>query len=94
MEESFTDVDDWRSIIELSEDELGQIFEDEGESFFKKVESFKLDLDSDISGPGMEFRDDNLKYSKHLKAGHAQKTFYRGLITSAETRAPKNGYAW
>ena len=88
MEESFTDVDDWRSIIELSEDELGQIFEDEGESFFKKVESFKLDLDSDISGPGM---DDNLKYSNHSIAGHAWKTFYRGLITSAETRAPKNG---
>ena len=57
MEESFTDVDDWRSIIDLSEDGLGQIFETEEESFFKKVEDFRLDLNSDISGPGMWFKE-------------------------------------
>ena len=49
MEESFSELDDWKSIVNLSEEELGEAAE---EVLFQKVETFKQDLEADLSGSG------------------------------------------
>jgi hypothetical protein len=56
MEESFSDMGDWKAIINLSEEELADV---EDEVLFQKMETFKQDLEADLSGHG-KFRLCNL----------------------------------
>jgi len=49
MEESFSDLGDWKTIINLSEEELADV---EDEVLFQKMETFKQDLEADLSGHG------------------------------------------
>jgi hypothetical protein len=55
MEDSFEDFDDWRTFLDLSENELDQTLEFKTEIFFKKVETFRDDSDVKTSENGKFF---------------------------------------
>ena len=48
----FDDFDDWRAFLDLTESELKQTFELRNADFFKRVESFREELDVEISENG------------------------------------------
>ena len=52
MEESFSDLDDLKSLLLMSDGDVVDLFEADTGDFFDKVETFKLGLKENISGPG------------------------------------------
>jgi hypothetical protein len=58
MDDSFADFDDWRGFLDLSESELKDTLEVKNSDFLKKVESFREELDVQISENGKAFLKD------------------------------------